>query len=263
MGAFPPAPFYTIYGDIRNPYGELIPAEGAVVILYSGGKEMLRQSLTASDSVDYNYQLRLRIDMMRTLSGSYSSVALNPGAVYTVAVSVGGQLMYPLEISRPPTVGAPADRRRFDLTLGTDSDGDELPDEWKIAQLYHAGYQPGPDGWDLSLIDRDGDFDGDGMSNWEEFVAGTYATDYESVLRLEIREVLNELVRLEFYAIYGKIYTLEVSTDLEHWELSPFAINEADAQDATTARYRSQTTGVQSIYTGGSGDQVFYRIFVR
>lgn len=262
LHGFPPAPFYTIYGDVRNAYGELIPAEGAAVILYAGEKEILRQSLTAVADADYNYQVRLRIDMMRT-AGSYSSLALNPGAAYSVAVNVGGQLFYPLEIDAPRTVGAPAERRRLNLTLGTDDDGDGLPDAWEENQLYNAGYEPGPDGWDLSAISRDGDFDGDGMGNWAEFVAGAYATDYTSVLELEIREVLDDLVRLEFYAIYGKTYALEVSIDMARWAAAPFSINEADAPDATAAHLRSETTGVISVYTASNDDRVFYRLTVR
>ena len=60
-----------------------------------------------------------------------------------------------------------------------------IPDAWEQSQLYAAGILPGEDGWDLSLIDRDGDFDKDGISNWLEYIAGTFATDptdYPSVL---------------------------------------------------------------------------------
>lgn len=263
LPAFPPAPFYTIYGDVRNPYGELVPPEGAVVIVYRNGSELLRQTLTRTDHLDYNYQVRLRIDMMRAATGSYSSIALNPGATFSVAVNIGGQLHYPIGVSVPQGVGNPAERTRLDLVLGVDSDGDGLPDAWEEAQLYHAGYLPGPDGWDLSLIDRDGDLDGDGLSNWAEYIAGTYALDASSTLELEVREFFEGGVRLDFYALYGKIYTLEVSTDLDEWVPSPFALSEAGAQNATNAFYRSETTGITSIYTMGNDDRVFYRLTVR
>jgi len=76
LGAFPPAPFHTLYGDVRDQYGKLVPAEGSSVILYQAGSEIMRQSLTVPGSLDYNYQMRLRIDMVRPFTTSYSSIAL-------------------------------------------------------------------------------------------------------------------------------------------------------------------------------------------
>ena len=212
LRAFPPAPYYTIYGDVRDQYGILIPAEGATVIVYKGGKEIMRQSLVAAEGTDFNYQMRLRIDMLRS-STTYSSVALATGTVYTLAVSVGSQLYYPIEMATAPVIGNASARRRLNLTLGVDSDGDGLPDAWEEAQLYHGGQLPGENGWDLSLIDKNGDFDKDGLSNGVEYITGTYATDSTSVLNLTIKEKLATSARLEFYAFYGKSYMLESTTD--------------------------------------------------
>lgn len=201
LHGFPPAPHYTIYGDVRDQYGVLLPADGSSVILYQGSREVLRQPLVESPTAPFNYQIRMRIDMFRPSTTSYSSLALRAGAEYTLAVNIGGQLFSPIEMKTTPAVGSPAGRRRLDLTLGLDSDGDGIPDAWKESQLFHAGIQPGPDGWDLSLIDRDGDFDGDGISNWAEYIAGTYATDADSHLKLEIKEMIGSFAHLEFYAI--------------------------------------------------------------
>jgi len=49
---------------------------------------------------------------------------------------------------------------------------------------------PGQNGWDLSLLTRDGDFDGDGISNWQEYIAGTFATDPTDYLSLRVTEAL-------------------------------------------------------------------------
>ena len=265
LRAFPPAPYYTVYGDVRDQYGVLIPADGAAVVVYKDGKELMRQELVASAGTDFNYQLRLRIDMLRTSTTTYSSVALTSGAIYTLAVSIGSQSYYPIEMATAPVIGSASVRRRLNLTLGIDSDGDGLPDAWEEAQLYHGGYLPGNNGWDLSLIDKNGDFDKDGVSNGTEYVAGTYATDSTSVLSLSIKEKLATSARLEFYAFYGKSYTLESTTDLKTWTAVPFSLSDPATPDAAAAQssLTSTVTDVISIYADASAQSTYYRLIAR
>jgi hypothetical protein len=265
LRAFPPAPYYTVYGDVRDQYGILIPADGAAVVVYKSGKELMRQELVASAGTDFNYQLRLRIDMLRSTTTSYSSVALTSGTIYTLAVSIGSQLYYPIEMATSPVIGSASARRRLNLTLGVDSDGDGLPDAWEEAQLYHGGQTPGDNGWDLSLIDKNGDFDKDGVSNYTEYVAGTYATDRSSVLSLSIKEKLATSARLEFYAFYGKSYTLESTTDLKTWSSTPFSLTDPAAPDAAAAQssLTSTVTEVISIYADASAQSTYYRLIAR
>ena len=265
LQAFPPAPYSTVFGDVRDQYGALIPADGAAVVVYKDGKEIMRQSLVAAEGTDFNYQLRLRIDMLRASTTTYSSVALTSGTVYTLAVSIGSQLYYPIEMATPPVVGSASARRRLNLTLGVDSDGDGLPDAWEEAQLYHGSYLPGADGWDLSLIDKNGDLDKDGMSNYTEYVAGTYATDRSSVLSVSIKEKLATSARLEFYAFYGRSYTLESTTDLKTWTAVPFSLSDPAAPDAAAAQssLTSTVTAVVSIYADASTQATYYRLIAR
>lgn len=264
LQAFPPAPYYTIYGDVRDQYGMLLPATGSSVILYDGSKEIMRQQLSDTGTAPFNYQIRMRIDMFRPSTATYSSLALRSGADYSLAVNIGGQLFSPIEMRTKPAVGAPAGRRRLDLTLGVDSDGDGIPDAWKEAQLFHAGILPGPDGWDLSLISRDGDFNGDGISNWNHYIAGTYATVPNSFLKLEIKEMIGSFLHLQFYAIYGKIYTLEHSEDMENWVTTSFSV-EVPGTEALEIRssLSATSTGVMSLYPNSTNATGFYRLNVR
>lgn len=265
LRAFPPAPYYTVYGDVRDQYGVLIPADGAAVLVCKDGKEIMRQSLVAAEGTDFNYQMRLRIDMLRSSTTTYSSIALASGTAYTLAVSIGSQLYYPLEMATAPVIGSASVRRRLNLTLGVDSDGDGLPDAWEEAQLYHGGQQPGANGWDLSLIDKDGDFDRDGVSNGAEYIAGTYAMDSASVLSLTIKEKLAASARLEFYAFYGKSYTLESTTDLRTWTAVPFSLSDPATPGATAAQssLTSTVTDVISIYADASALSTYYRLIAR
>ena len=76
LQAHPPGPFYTIYGDVRDQYGVLLPANGSAIVMYQGGVEKMRETLTSVSGADYNYQLRMRIDMGRSLTSSYSSLVV-------------------------------------------------------------------------------------------------------------------------------------------------------------------------------------------
>lgn len=265
--AFPPAPHFTVFGDVRDQYGNLISAESASVVLYKGGVEMMRVPLTEVAGRDYNYQLRIRIDMLRDSTAAYSSKALSPGTIVTLGIETGGLVYYPIEMSSPPAVGLPSGRQRLNLTLGVDSDKDGLPDAWEESQLHQGGIAPGPDGWDLSLIDKAGDFDHDGVSNYAEYLAGTYAADASSTIDLKIKEKLATAARLEFYAIRGRSYTLQSSPDLKTWTAADFSLSAPDAVPAGTSQstLTATTTGVTSIYTATSttAGAAWYRLQIR
>jgi hypothetical protein len=183
-----------------------------------------------------------------------------------LTINVGGVDYYPIEIaSRTPTVGTPASRVRLDLTLGVDSDQDGLPDAWEESQLYQAGYLPGPNGWDLSLLDRHGDLDKDGLSNFAEYIAGTYAGDSTSTISLVIKEKIGENVRMETFALYGKSYSIETTTDLKTW--TPISFSTQDPAGATPAGFQDSLvatfTGITSFYTKGMSATTFYRLIIR
>ena len=263
--ALPPAPPYTIFGNVRDQYGVLLPSKGAFVVTYVGLKETQRQEVVDVPSANYNYQMRLRLDMTRPETLMYHPKALARGAIFNLAVVRGNRIYRPIEVASPPTVGAAADRRRLDLTLGVDLDGDGLPDAWEEAQLYQAGERPGVNGWELSKLDRDGDYDGDGTSNWNEYLAGTYALDATSILDLKLAEKLSDSVRLEFYSFYGKQYTVEASTDLQTWAAVALSLTPpaegvaAPTQSSLTAT----TTGVTSVYVGTTDTVAHYRLIAR
>ena len=271
-GAFPPAPFHTLYGMVRDENGQTLRVEGAEVVFYKGTTELLRQAISEGPLLDQNYQIRLRMDMFRPGSRTYSSQASSSGAAFTLAVIVNSITYYPIEMSTPRTVGKPGERIRLDLTLGVDSDGDGLPDAWEESQLYAGGIMPGETGWDLSLINRNGDFDGDGVSNWNEYIAGTYATDHTDVLVLSIKEALASHVRLQFFSIYGKVYSLESSTDLRTWHAASLYLRNPESTDsddvanppAPQASLFATSTGIVDFYApSDASGATFYRLTVR
>ncbi len=229
--AFPPAPYHTLYGMVRDETGQALRVEGARVIFYKNGVEFLSETIRESTLLDQNYQIRLRMDMFRAGTQSYSDLANSAGSAFTLRVVLHDVVYYPIEMSRSYAVGQPGQRIRVDLTLGVDADGDGLPDAWEQSQLYAGGILPGANGWDLSLLDRDGDFDKDGVSNWDEYLAGTYATDPTHYLSLHITAKFPDSARLTFFAIYGRTYSLETSIDLKTWSAASLYLSNPAAME--------------------------------
>jgi hypothetical protein len=260
-GAFPPAPYYTLFGMVRDQVGQTVTAEGAEVILLRGGVEVGRTAIVSS-RIDQSYELNLRIDQNRSGTTFYTDKAVAAGGLFSLVVSMNGALFYPIEVSGNLTAGKGGERVKLDLTLGEDKDKDGLPDVWEAWQLYQAGLYPDEDGlWDLSLLDKNGDFDKDGQSNLLEYIAGTFAGDATETFSLTIKEKLPQSVRLEFYGITGKVYTIESSFDLKTWTRVPFAVG---APGTGNNAHQAEAVGIISAFTVPRGTtSEFYRLSVR
>jgi hypothetical protein len=167
LHAFPPAPYYTLHGIVRDQTGQVIRADNASVILFKGSTEAARAKIGPLTEPDKNYQLAARIDQARPATSLYNTSAVPAQSLFSLQVEIGAQRYYPIEVKGNLTAGKGGESVRLDLTLGEDSDNDGLPDAWEQWQLFQAGRFPGDDGmWPIHLLDKNGDFDGDGQSNF-------------------------------------------------------------------------------------------------
>jgi hypothetical protein len=263
--AFPPAPYYTLYGMVRDQVGQSITAQGASLILLKDGQEISRTSIDSSRRLDQNYELTISLDHARSGTLAYKPNVLTPQSQFSLVVEMDGALFYPIEVNGSLTAGKGGERVRLDLNLGEDLDGDGLPDIWEQWQLYLAGYYPDENGnWPIHLITRDGDFDSDGFSNWLEYLAGTYATDASETFALNIKEKTSAFTRLEFYGITGKTYTIERSTDMTTWSRVGFSIGDNAALRGDL--HAANDVGIVSAYltpNAGAAGSEFFRLTVR
>jgi hypothetical protein len=83
--------------------------------------------------------------------------------------------------------------------------------------------------WSVSIfgevLDPDGDIDGDGMTNYEEFVAGTDPQDPDSVLQFRSFTKSNADATIEWQSVIGITYHLDYSASLIAPNWQPLASN--------------------------------------
>jgi hypothetical protein len=129
--AFPPAPYYTLYGTVRDQVGQTVTAEGAELIVLKGGVEIGRTPIDSTGRPDRNYELTIRIDHNRSGTTFYTDKAVAAQGLFSLVVEINGSLFYPIEVSGNLTAGKGSELVRLDLNLGEDLDGDGLPDVWE------------------------------------------------------------------------------------------------------------------------------------
>jgi len=90
--------------------------------------------------------------------------------------------------------------------ISPDTTGIGIADDWQFAHFGHIG------------IDPNADPDHDGMSNYEEFWAGTDPNDSNSVLAIDRSTLIfNGYVQIRWQTVSGKTYAVQYSTDLVSW----------------------------------------------
>jgi Tol biopolymer transport system component len=101
-----------------------------------------------------------------------------------------------------------------------DSDADGIPDWWMMKYFGHPTGQAG----DLSLASDDAD--GDGVSNLQEYLAGTDPTNPNSVFRLSTTAPVNGTMNVTWPAVMGKSYQMQYKTNLDDpvWLTAPGSV---------------------------------------
>ena len=216
LRAFPPAPHHTIEGMVRDELGNpLAGADTRVRFITPNGK-VLEAPTSLQTAGAVNYQMLIPMDS-GTTDTPYSQYAQTMHVPYQIEVVSGGRTYLPIEVRGVSMqLGEPGKVTRLDLTLGEDADGDGLPDAWEQALMQLAG--------SLENISGSDDSDGDGLTNLEEYMAGTYAFDQNDGLRLVFKELAEEQMTFEFLGVTGRSYRLMESTDLSQWTQVPFEL---------------------------------------
>lgn len=93
-----------------------------------------------------------------------------------------------------------------------DLDGDGIQDSWAMAHFGFSPLLPGTGTNDLS-----GDWDGDGLNNRNEFLAGTDPNDSSSRLEVQSQRAPQGGMEVRFPFMPDRVYRMRVSDDLSLW----------------------------------------------
>ena len=141
-------------------------------------------------------------------------------------------------------------------SLTNDADSDLMPDAWELA--YFGNYNsPGTTDSDGDGLSDFGEYvfgtdptkkdtDGDGASDWQELIAGTTATNQQSVLRIETSTVSNRYnyFILNWPTVNGRWYDLWTAPLMTNTWSNLFVVPLAG--NGGTMQYTNDCTGVQN-----------------
>lgn len=257
--AYPPAPTHTIFGLVRNEYGEPLYVDGAQIIFEATNGTQVTGTIVPGLDAGINYRLAVAMDS-GVAPDNYKATAFMPTLPFRIKVKIGTTTYLPLEMTGSyASLGKPASSTRIDLTLGVDSDNDGLPDAWEQLIIFMQGGS-------LGSITPNGDSDGDGISNLNEYLAGTYAFDSADGFALNLQRQSGANPLVEFTVRNLRTYTLQYSTDLKNWTTMNFKVPAEGASPPTRSHYIAsdiRPLQVNPELPGGTNVLYHYRVLVQ
>jgi hypothetical protein len=254
--AFPPAPPHEIYGMVRGEDGEPMSQSSVSIVLETDGNIQVSGNVVPNLEPGINYRLVVPMDSGVT-ADPYLDNALKSNVPFLISVVIGPTTYLPLEMTGDFShLGEPGKSTRIDLTLGVDSDGDGLPDAWENILIELLG-----GGLTLADITPGGDSDHDGMSNYSEYIAGTYAFDSQDVFKLDLQDSPPETMVFNFLAIKGRTYEIQGSSNLTDWVSVPFVVPLAGTN--TIGSYSASDVRVLEVEVPSTNSTTYYRGIVQ
>ena len=241
--AFPPAPAHEIYGTVRNESGRPLDTAEGMLILSGTSAEITRAPSDVTLADGTNYRLNVPMDS-NIVAGMYQLSALRPTLPFSIRVVIRGISYVPIQMQGNVwNIGQAGRRTRLDLTLGVDSDGDGIPDSWEQLMI-DSDYT----GRLLSFADvnPNDDLDGDGLTNLQEFLLGTYPLDAGDGLKLEIVSVSGGMAHMQFACVSGRTYKVTSTSNLRTWNSTTFAVGSTTSEQLP--QLRADDTTILDIY---------------
>lgn len=248
-----PLPAQVVYGRVRDAYGYPYMDAGRI-LAWKGAVECARCNFSGLLPEGLNYRLTLDMDS----GGSrYAPYAVQTGDALTLAVEIGG-VAQPLIPTNRLVAGPPGSAVLLNLCTGTDADGDGLPDEWERLLCEQSnGRLAG-----IADVHPNDDFDGDGLTNIEEFRSGTFAFLATDVLKVSGFETVSESrLKLRFLTSAGMTYTLIATESLTQKDWYPLRFS---TQEENPVSYRELVGdgAFQTVFIETASNSLFIRLAV-
>lgn len=218
-----PRPTVVYYGMAKDRYGYPYQS-GAEVYFKSGSNIVASYTITGVFAPSVNFKLRVEID--DGTGSNYVSNAVREGDPLNLFVKVNG-VERPFMQSNTLFAGNAGDAIAVYITTSTDIDNDGLPDDWESLALANSGGVVN----NISQITPEGDLDGDGVSNMEEYLAGTFAfLDFDYFSITSLGKTANNKRKFSFLTAPGMMYQFQVThaVDSYQWTPVPFSVSESD-----------------------------------
>ncbi len=224
-----PQPSCVYFGQALDGYGWPYSRDAAV-LMFCGTNEISRCEVDGAMSPGVNFMLPVHLHDGASNTNAYVPVAVRPGDRVAIRVQDAYGQKTIIESSTIPAVGQPGDMLRIRATAGTDADGDGMADDFELEMLANNAAHPDYHSiWDILPWD---DFDGDGVSNGDEYRSGTFAfLDYDYFFAERFAATNNGRLRIEFLSVPGKAYSVQGARDLKApaWQPCPWSGSAAGA----------------------------------
>ena len=227
-----------------------------VRIKNAAGTLLAKTTTATSGATVYNYVIDVPV----------SSTALAGHATVGEAVSFefvdpSGVVYAGLAATTNATVGLPGALKRLDVVLASDANNDGVADEYEESIAYLMWING------IENYDATADYDGDGQSNYAEYVAGTNpfdATDRFSIRQMAMDEGVDDFVALRVPVNRGRSYTVATTPELNpaEWRSASFTLDPDVAPSATHLNTGAYETGYRTIFVPKEGAHRFYKVNV-
>jgi hypothetical protein len=253
-----PLPGFVLIGQVLDEYGWPYAANANVeVTVRVAGRVCGRAAVRDSLAPGVNYVIDVSLD--DGTGGVYSPSAAREGDQLDIRVTVDG-VPQPIVQTSLPLAPEPAGTAYMKLTVGTDVDGDGLPDAW---EQWMVDANPGDDIDDVGDITAAGDFDGDGASNLHEYLAGTFPDwgfDYFAIK--EFLQTADGKLAFRFLTVPGKVYGIRSNAQpaAEGWKRCAFTVDPQGTPGVDTFEGNGR---YMTIYITPENDNQVYRLTVK
>lgn len=237
-----PEPPLVIYGQLRDNGANARITSGTLTWTWSpsgGGNPVVISTVLTNVNDQFSFVVFVPCESeIGGIGVSPNSLRLvNPGITYTrTSVLWNGQPVTLRDSAQGTVTISPATRgriERLDLGLGAfpaDGDGDGLPDWWELQ--YPSAANP------------NADTDGDGLTNFREYIAGTNPEDSDSSFEfVTVVEEIPGVMLIQWSSVPGKSYTLLRAPTLSLNPLDYQPVRTGISAQGNLTTYRD-TTGV-------------------
>ena len=252
-----PLPSLTFFGMFLDEFGWPYPTDDYVEV-YADGLKILSKNLSDATGNDYNFLVRIPYDSGGRFN-DYSPDVITPGDNVTIKLIDNGTGQTVLSTNFVCNL-PPGSVVTFNASSGTDSLGDGLPDD--LRRWIWSAIGDGT-AFDPTKVRASDDSDGDGVSNLNEFLAGTDPANAEDLLKVLLSRSSNSNVaQLTFFSVPGKRYQVQ-SGILKNGESVWTTAGFANSPDATSFYSEVRGTGhFLSLFLPATDTSHFFRVVV-